>query len=587
MNYYQKTIIATAIGLIIGLSVFPGCSRQLRREPVGRTKIRFDKEEPRIRYRRADKAHRRELSGPEPIVRIGIMEEYDRIEFSVEDEFNLIALNGDTIASRLKTDAKWSVTPFETEEARAIYSILTTAFAERDSADKLRKRLASDGYPTRIAEIGEEVSIDGKVVANNIKYRVLVGRWLTEKEAKAAIDPFRDEFAPRIIRQIVRPATGVIDIKDDRSEYAFKVENGFRIVPCNKDCSVMLYDVREGTGFHWEREVDRKYPGIVDIRIDHRALLMAFTEVALETYLKGVVPSEMPASYPLEALKAQAIAARSEVLAKLGAKHPNDPFDLCANVHCQAYTGCTNLDPRASQAVDETRGQVLTLGGMVAEAVYSSTCGGHSEDKINVWNPPDAPHLKGKIDTSDEILNNPAENNPSSNLTTEKGIAQWINSKPKVWCNVDAFPNLPSVLSKNSDNFRWEVVYSRRELEDIIKRKTGEDIGQLLNIVPIQRGVSGRLMEIEIQGTKKYIRIQRELNIRAALSPRYLKSACFIVEVETSEDGKPVNFILKGAGWGHGVGMCQVGAGVMAAQGKKVEEILKHYYPGTKISKIY
>jgi len=555
---------------------------------VGRVKLRVDTEEPVIRHRRADKAHRRDLAGPDPIVRIGIMEEYDRIEFSVDDIFDIIALNGNVVASGIRSDAQWYVAPYETEEARAIYSILTTAFADRDSADELRKRLASEGHPARIAEIGDEVCIDGRVVADNVKYRVLIGRWPTEKEAKSALEPFRDEFAPRVIRQIVRPATGIIDVKDNNFDWSFQIQDGFRIVPRSHNCPVMLYDVREGTGFHWEREVDRQYPGIIEIRIDHRALLMAYTEVPLETYLKGVVPSEMPASYPLEALKAQAIAARSEVLAKMGAKHPNDPFDLCAHVHCQAYSGCTHHDPRSSQAVEETRGQVLILHNMVAEAVYSSTCGGHSEDKVNVWNPPDAPHLKGKWDAPEgQTFSSIASDTYPLDLTSEKHVAQWIASKPKVWCNVEAHPDLPLILTRAMDNFRWEVSFSRRELEDIIKRKSGEDIGQLLDIIPIRRGISGRLMEIEIQGTKKNLRIQRELNIRAALSQRYLKSACFVLDIEYSAESRPVNFILKGAGWGHGVGMCQVGAGVMAAQGKKVEDILKHYYPGTKIDKVY
>ncbi|MBM3328331.1 MAG: SpoIID/LytB domain-containing protein [Calditrichaeota bacterium] len=551
---------------------------------MAKPKPRFVAADTTIAPRRAEKAYRRDLRGPDPIVRVGIMEEYDRIEFSVDGPFDLIGKGGVVIASAVSSQSRWMVLPDETDEARVAFSILTTAFADRDSADSLRDRLITEGHPARVAEIGDQVYIDGRLIADNVKYRVLVGRWPTEKEAKGGLEPFREEFAPRVIRQVVRPATGSLDIVEeaDSSGRRFKASDGFRIATAGEATQVTLYDVREGTGFHWEREVDRKYPGVIEIAVDHRALLMAYTELPLELYLKGVVPSEMPASYPLDALKAQSIAARSEVLAKMGAKHPNDPFDLCAHVHCQAYTGSTNDDKRAAKAVEETRGMVLMLNHAVAEAVYSSTCGGHSEDKVNVWNPPDAPHLKGRWDADQ-----PVAGLEGIDLSSERQIARWVEAKPKVWCNTAAFGDLPTILQKASDNFRWEVTYTRRELEDIIKRKSGEDIGQLIDVVPIRRGISGRLMEIEIQGTKKNLRIQRELNIRATLSLRYLKSACFAIIVEYGEDGRPINFHLKGAGWGHGVGMCQVGAGVMASQGKKFKDILTHYYPGTKVDKVY
>lgn len=530
--------------------------------------------------RRTEKAHRRELAGPDPIIRVGLMEEYDLIKFSIKGEYDLIDVAGKVIVSGAGDGEVWRVSPDNTEEARAVFSILTTAFADRDSADDLRKKLSNE-HPARLAEIGEEVFIDGRRVADNLKYRVLVGRFQTDKEARDYMDKFRDDFAPRVIRQIVKAAHGTLDLEcgDDEN---LSVEDGFRIIPKESGCRVTLYDVREGTGFHWEREVDRTYPGIIDIRVDHRGLLMAFTEVSVETYLKGVVPSEMPASFPLEGLKAQAIAARSEVLAKIGVKHPNDPFDLCAHVHCQAYSGCTNEQTKASDAVDQTRGQVLWATGEVAEAVYSSTCGGHTEDKVNVWNPPDAAHLHGLCDAEGSI-----GGLEKLDLSTERGLREWLKAKPKVWCNVAAFDGLPNSLLHAEENFRWEITYTRRELEDIIRRKTAEDIGQLVDIVPLRRGVSGRLMEIEIHGTKKNLKIQRELNIRSTLSLTYLKSACFSIDVEVGEDARPVAFILKGAGWGHGVGMCQVGAGVMAAKGHNCTEILHHYYPGTSVEKVY
>lgn len=538
--------------------------------------------EPYIHPRRVEKARRRDLTSPDPVVRVGVMEEYDRIEFSVDGPFDLISLGGSPILSDYESSDHFLVFPDETEEARAIFSILITAFADKDSAEQLKEQLVMRGHPARVAEIGDAVYMDGKLIAFNVKYRVLVGRFATEREARPHLDDFRVEFAPRILRQVIRPASGTITLTNLTSGQKVTLNDGFRIIPRHPHCRINLYKVREGTGYHWEREVDRQYPGVVEIRIDHRALLMALVEVPLELYLKGVVPSEMPPSFPMEALKAQAIAARSEVLAKMGIKHPNDPFDLCAHVHCQAYTGCTQEDPRTAQAVEETRGMVITHQGLVVEAVYSSNCGGHTENKINVWNPPDAPHLHGRWDCG-----TPDPQFAHLDLTREKDLALWVNMKPAVFCNPESEPDLPSFIRRATDNFRWQVTYSRKELEDIIKRKSGEDIGELVDVIPLQRGVSGRLMEIEIVGTKKTLKVQRELNIRNILALRYLKSACFTIETETDELGNVVLYHFKGAGWGHGVGMCQVGAATMALKGKNFTQIIEHYYPGTQINKVY
>lgn len=547
-----------------------------------KSKTRTTKKESTTQHRRIERIRKRQLTGDDPIVRIGLMEEYDRIDFSLEGSYNLIDLAGDTIIEGLESDKIFHVIPDQTDEARAVFSVLTTAFAHRDTADQLRRSLTQKNQPARVVEVGEEIYINGKLIANNIKYRVLVGRYPTEREARKYLDGYREGFAPRVVRQIIRPATGTVELYSEGSSDSNLINDGFRLVPQDDSSYVKLYEVREGTGFHWEREVDRTYSGIIEIRLEHRALLMALTELPVEQYLKGVVPAEMPASYPFEALKAQAVAARSEVLSKIGMKHLNDPFDLCGMVHCQAYTGTSHMDERASEAVEATRGQVLMLNNRVAEAVFSACCGGHTEDKVNVWNPPGMPHLRGNYDAGSDV-----EVDTELDLSQEKDVETWVSTSPSVWCNVSNHEDLPDVLTRSEKYFRWEVNYSHRDLEDIIRRKSGEDIGTLYDIIPLQRGISGRLMEIEIQGSKRNLRVQRELNIRRILSPSYLYSACFSIHIETSEDDYPINFTFRGAGWGHGVGMCQVGAGVMATKGKDFKRILQHYYPGTKLEKVY
>lgn len=564
----------------IGLSLF-GCGCTAMTSVVGHEVTTVEEDKMAPSSRRGDRVRRREFDASEPIVRIGLMEEYDRIDFSVGGEFNVTDLKGSPILENVVNEQRWHVFPDTTKEARAVYSILLTAFAKRDAADKLRRSLTKKDYAARVIEVGTEVVIDGRSISNSVKYRVLVGRWNNERDARKSLDEFREVYAPRVVRQILKPSTGTIDLQNFDYSLAKRIKDGFRIVPKSDDCQVTLFEVREGTGFHWEREVDRTYPGILEVRVDHRGLLMALTELPLEEYLKGVVPAEMPASYPLESLKAQAIAARSETIAKVGLKHLNDPFDLCAHVHCQAYSGCSHRDERSSAAVDETRGRVLTMKSKVVESLYSACCGGHLEDKVNVWNPPPASHLVSHWDAPDSSAFK------KYNLKREQDVEKWVLESPKVWCNTQDREDVPNILMMSERSFRWEVEYTRRELEAIINKKLGDDIGELLNIVPIRRGDSGRLMEIEIQGTKMNLRIQRELNIRNVLSEKYLRSACFSIEAEINEDGRHVTFKFKGAGWGHGVGMCQVGAGVMAHEKNDFHTILNHYYPGTSTEQVY
>jgi SpoIID/LytB domain protein len=319
----------------------------------------------------------------------------------------------------------------------------------------------------------------------------------------------------------------------------------------------------------------------VEIRLGNDARLCAVSEIPLDQYLRGVVPAEMPAGYPLEALMAQAVAARSAVLAKLGTKHLNDPYDFCANVHCQVYSGIVSEAENTNLAVAMTGGEVIYYNDNICDAVYSAVCGGHTEHKRNVWNPPDEAYLQGIYDAI------PADSSHFTlDLTKEKDVRAWIDERPDVYCSLNR-ENLPTLLAYSKKYFRWEVSYSRKELEDIIKKRTDEDIGILYDIIPLTRGVSGRLMEIEVLGSRKNIRIKKELNIRRALSPTYLRSACFVIDIEMGEMGTPLAFHFRGAGWGHGVGMCQIGAAVMALDNFDYRRILGHYYKDIEVKSVY
>ena len=516
----------------------------------------------------------------QPILRIGFMEGYEKIDFRISSEFNITDLDGETIFTEVTSHLKWRSLLDQAHGATFIYSILVTACREESKAIELVDRLRRLYPQVRMQRLGGQLVIAGQMVNDNTKYRILAGAFETEAEAKKLLQKFSEDYAPRIIREKVKEPTGRIEVYDAEYDYSAIIDEGFRIIPLSDETTITLYGVKVGSGFNWESMADRTYKGIIEIRVGNDAKLCAISEIPIDQYLKGVVPAEMPAGYPPEALKCQAVAARSEVLAKLGTKHINDPFDYCANVHCQVYSGTTNEAESTNKAVSSTHGEVLYYEDRICDGVYSAVCGGHTEHKQNVWNPPEEPYLVGIYDAKDK------GKPPKLNLSKEKKVREWIASRPDVFCSLNR-DDLPNILAYSKKYFRWEVSYARKELEEIIKKRTGEDIGTLYDIIPLERGISGRLIEIEVLGSRKNIRVKKELNIRRALSPTYLRSGCFVIDIEMGDIGTPMAFTFRGAGWGHGVGMCQIGAAVMALDGYKYKNILAHYYQVIKINSVY
>ena len=326
--------------------------------------------------------------------------------------------------------------------------------------------------------------------------------------------------------------------------------------------------------------------------------------VGIEHYLVSVISSEMSATNSEELLKAHCIISRSWILAQIQKNkeikassetysactdseterikwydredHVN--FDVCADDHCQRYYGLSRASTQAVRdAVEQTWGRVLTYEGRICDARFSKCCGGVFEEFKFCWEPKQLPYLVKRRDAAAE--------NDFPDLTVEENARKWILSEPEAFCNTKDPKILSQVLTsfdQETKNFyRWKVEYTVDELSDLVRRRSGEDYGQILDLIPVARGTSGRLWKLKIVGTKKTKVIGKELEIRKTLSPSHLYSSAFVVE---KQDGK---FILRGAGWGHGVGMCQIGAAVMGAKGYKYDEILSHYFPGSTIEKKY
>lgn len=346
-----------------------------------------------------------------------------------------------------------------------------------------------------------------------------------------------------------------------------------QISPYEPGGYLKIRDVAFGQGWWWENAEDRTYNGIVDVQRDANGKLNVIVELPVEEYLRGVVPSEIGPTAPLEALKAQAVAARSETITALRKGLYSGPgYDICSTVQCQVYGGTSKGNPQTDQAILETRGLVLAYNGETIPAYYASNCGGHSEDIANVWS-----NRASKIPVWKGVPEGPEPLN--LDLQNEKEITTWINSRPAVYCNRDAFPELPEWAGKN---FRWTKEMTVEEMTAQVAKT--KDIGTVKKIVPISRGISGRLNTVKFIGEKGDLEVGPELNIRKIWEPP-LKSSAFIVEKKRKGDTDV--FLITGAGYGHGVGMCQTGAMGRAMAGQTATEILTHYYSGAEILSVY
>lgn len=400
-----------------------------------------------------------------------------------------------------------------------------------------------------------------------------------------------------------------------------------------------LLDVTIGINFHWERKEDQRFLGSLKIIVENKKLT-GINVIHIEDYLTSVISSEMSATASLELLEAHAVISRSWLLAQIHKnkeitetqaeysaftqtdeelirwydREDHTRFDVCADDHCQRYQGITRASTEiVKQAIAATRGQVLTSDGKICDARFSKCCGGAFEEFQYCWENVKYSYLTKQRDwskstTSYKLRVTSAMQNDSAalvagssslvadsplpDLTQEAKAEHWIRTSPEAFCNTTDKKVLSQVLNnydqETTDFYRWKVVYTQEELSALILKRSGIDYGQIIDLVPIARGTSGRLWKLKIIGTKKTLTIGKELEIRRTLSTSHLYSSAFVVDKEDiSPEGIPARFILTGAGWGHGVGLCQIGAAVMGEQGYKYDAILLHYYIGASIEKLY
>lgn len=382
--------------------------------------------------------------------------------------------------------------------------------------------------------------------------------------------------------------------------------------PQSADASFSLSDVTIGVNFHWERKETQTFLGTLRFVVESDKIV-AINELPVEKYLESVISSEMSATSSLELLKAHAVISRSWLLAQMKKRREvaesgnnffsftkkedtlirwydredHTLFDVCADDHCQRYQGITKeTSPHVAEAIRQTKGQILMDGEEICDARFSKCCGGITEEFQYCWEDTPKTYLTAVRDIAlgvEHIL---------PNLTNEEEAEKWIRFNPPAFCNTQDKKILSEVLNdydQETVNFyRWKETLSQEKLQQLIADKLKMDLGAILDMKAVERGKSGRISKLQIIGTEKTFTIGKELEIRRTLSDSHLLSSAFVVDkYDKDEQGVPQRFELIGAGWGHGVGLCQIGAAVMGEQGYHYDAILLHYYQGAEIKKLY
>ncbi len=382
--------------------------------------------------------------------------------------------------------------------------------------------------------------------------------------------------------------------------------------PQSADASFSLSGVTIGVNFHWERKETQTFLGTLRFVVESDKIV-AINELPVEKYLESVISSEMSATSSLELLKAHAVISRSWLLAQMKKRREvaesgnnffsftkkedtlirwydredHTLFDVCADDHCQRYQGITKeTSPHVAEAIRQTKGQILMDGDEICDARFSKCCGGITEEFQYCWEDTPKTYLTAVRDIALGV------EHTLPNLTNEEEAEKWIRFNPPAFCNTQDKKILSEVLNdydQETVNFyRWKETLSQEKLQQLIADKLKMDLGAILDMKAVERGKSGRISKLQIIGTEKIFTIGKELEIRRTLSDSHLLSSAFVVDkYDKDEQGVPQRFELIGAGWGHGVGLCQIGAAVMGEQGYHYDAILLHYYQGAEIKKLY
>lgn len=508
--------------------------------------------------------HRIEFGpGGQPLVTIRLMEGQEQLVVRTVGRARLLMRAGSRVdlpaGTRLVVRARDTV-PAKLDAAPLLAE---AAWADRGVIEAARADWAARGVPARLRTIGGVYGIAGRVVDTRRQKLVAEGAG-DVRGAQAQADALQALSGQKLaldVELVARPR-GRLELASEAGPLG-EADTAATVEPV-EDGELAVESVEHALDGKPARE-ERRYRSRLVATLDATGRLALVAVVPLEELLRGLVPAEMPASSHLEALKAQAVTARSNVLAQLGTRHLADPYVICAEVHCQAYRGAGAVHPRTDEAIRATAGEALfgKADRMLVDGVYSALCGGHGEDNDAVWPVTPSASLRGQPDLAHGDAAAWA-----GKLKDEGALRRFLVAPVDAWCKRPA--------AARKDRFRWERRFSPLDLE-LLAEPLG--VGEVRGLAVLSRGVSGRATLLRVEGTAGAADVSGELRIRRLL--RNLPSAMFVIDREGEE------WVLRGGGWGHGAGMCQWGAVGRAEAGQGYRQILRAYFSGAEVARIY
>ena len=504
----------------------------------------------------------------EPHLRIELVEKAPEVTLYVREAARVVFSDGEALVLPADSHLTFSLRSARQPQRRWAVGVRTYTYADGEKAGETVAQWRAKGHTVRLVEAGKVFTAkSGDELVDTRRYWILLGEFDTEAGAKTLERKLqRQGTGTWIFMETVAPASGQLEIRKRGSDLAVTGPTPARLT---STAPVEIENVVFGVGF-WGRghREHRTFAGALEIDATEDGKVTVLNAIDLEDYIRGVLPVEISVKAPIEAMKAQAVAARTETFAKLRVKHFGEPFDLCASQHCQEYGGLTRTTADTNAAVEATRGIALMSNKKFVDAVYSANCGGHTEDNDKVWTSNPSPALRG-------VLDGPKAAVPFASPITSRALRRWLTTRPQTYCG-DPRVGEP-------EKYRWRKRMSAAKLKRLVNRHYA--VGAVQDIKLGRRGVSGRLRRVDIIGDKDRVTVRKELNIRRVFGG--LKSAMFILEVKRDGAGVPKTFTFIGGGWGHGVGLCQNGAMGMGLDGFKYPAILMHYFSHSYLQRVY
>ncbi len=508
----------------------------------------------------------------EPLIKIGLVENVDRIEFEASTPVTVLPLGEGGPEVIVPADTRYTVTMSEGQAGTYTWAVVVAELtpAQRGELNGLRELWAERGLDVTTAEVGATFAVSGQQF-NTRRTLVLVGE-TSDQAAAVALELELEQtwgIDARVHGELDAYPGGTLTLSGAPAGVTIR-HRDLLWVRGDEDTVFTVFDVPYDVGTIYEDTETRRYVGSLIFAADKDGRLALVNETSAERIVAGVVPAEVYPDAPAEALRAQAVAARSWLLTDLGVRHLAAPYMTCSDQRCQMYRGIDYERPSTSAAVASTRGQVLTDGDVIIKTYYSSNNGGFSASNAWTWGESQRPYLTPRVDAPD------APPFYADGLDDEAEVRRFLDEPPDAWSAITSFGS--------GRTFRWSTSLDANELNAAVDARY-PNVTPVEDIVVHERSPSGRISRLEIIGRRGIVIVERELNIRRALGG--LRSALFVFELENDGSGAVSRMSIDGGGFGHGVGMCQSGAIGLAEHGWEHEAILAHYYPGTELRALY